>query len=141
MSYLNDDDSNQLDIKFAGLLDRIYATIIDIIIFAFPVYLIIKMIEAFTNFNYGIYLLIFLFCGYSIIFTANSGTIGDIILGLKIVNYNYESIGYKKSIIRFILMIISFLLLGSGFINILFSEKSQAIHDSITKVYIINYSS
>jgi uncharacterized RDD family membrane protein YckC len=65
------------------------------------------------------------------------GTPGKILLGLKIVDANGNKISYSTALIRYISTIISSLLLGIGYLLIVFDGKKQALHDKLASTYVI----
>jgi uncharacterized RDD family membrane protein YckC len=65
------------------------------------------------------------------------GTPGKILLGLKIVDVNGNKISYFTALIRYISTIISSLLLGIGYLLIIFDGKKQALHDKFASTYVI----
>jgi len=65
------------------------------------------------------------------------GTPGKILLGLKIVDANGNKISYSKALIRYISTMVSSLLLGIGYLLIIFDGKKQALHDKLASTYVI----
>jgi len=65
------------------------------------------------------------------------GTPGKILLGLKIVDANGNKISYSKALIRDISTMVSSLLLGIGYLLIIFDGKKQALHDKLASTYVI----
>ena len=65
------------------------------------------------------------------------GTPGKILLGLKIVDANGNKISYSTALIRYISTIISSLLLGIGYLLIIFDDRKQALHDKLASTYVI----
>jgi Predicted membrane protein/domain len=65
------------------------------------------------------------------------GTPGKILLGLKIVDANGNKISYSKALIRYISTLLSSLLLGIGYLLIIFDGKKQALHDKLASTYVI----
>jgi len=65
------------------------------------------------------------------------GTPGKILLGLKIVDANGNKISYSTALIRYISTFISSLLLGIGYLWIIFDGKKQALHDKLASTYVI----
>jgi uncharacterized RDD family membrane protein YckC len=65
------------------------------------------------------------------------GTPGKILLGLKIVDVNGNKISYSTALIRYISTFISSLLLGIGYLLIIFDGKKQALHDKLASTYVI----
>lgn len=65
------------------------------------------------------------------------GTPGKIILGIKVVDFNYNRISFKKSFLRNIIKNVSGLMLYIGYLVALGDKKCLTWHDSIAKTYVI----
>lgn len=65
------------------------------------------------------------------------GTVGKLIVGLKVVNLFGDRIGFGKASVRFFLNFISLGLLGIGHLFALFSENKQTIHDRLSDSEIL----
>jgi len=76
---------------------------------------------------------------YLTLFWSSSfqGTPGKILLGLKIVDVNGNKISYSTALIRYISTFISSLLLGIGYLLIIFDGRKQALHDKLASTYVI----
>jgi len=65
------------------------------------------------------------------------GTVGKIILGLKVTDINGNKLDVVKALIRNISKIISSLILLIGYIMAGFTEKKQALHDMIAGTLVV----
>ncbi len=65
------------------------------------------------------------------------GTPGKILLGLKVVDANGNRINYSTAVIRYLSTILSSLLLGIGYLMIIFDDKKQALHDKLASTYVV----
>ena len=80
---------------------------------------------------YGIYRII----GESSI--CNGATIGKKVMGLKVVDGNFETISVSQSVGRTFSKMLSWALMCFGFIMILFSRRRQGLHDRLSGTYVI----
>ena len=86
----------------------------------------------------GWFIGIFIGAVYYIYFHGSVGaTIGKQLLHLKVVDEHNKIINYEKAVIRYIGRIISGLILGIGFLLIIFDKKKQGLHDKIAKTYVL----
>ncbi len=66
-----------------------------------------------------------------------SRTLGMMVLKTRIADYNGKKIGWIKAILRVFGFYLSLILLGLGFLPILFDKKKQGLHDKLTKTMVI----
>ena len=64
------------------------------------------------------------------------GTPGKLILGLRIVNEQGNFIGMPKAILRYTGKIISVLILGIGYLMIIWDKRKQGLHDKIARTFV-----
>jgi len=67
------------------------------------------------------------------------GTLGKMVLGLKVVDYNGNRIGFGRAVGRYFSKILSAILF-IGYIMIMFDNKKQGLHDQIAKTYVVKKS-
>lgn len=149
-----------LEVKPAGAWSRFWASMIDGLILAIPIFLILSLIYFilpsllvnFVNKNnpYGIIYIISPILGlfYSAYLTVNKGaTWGKDAYGLKVVKYKTtDNISYGKSFLRdliksgfyFIPVFSGLIALVNGFI-IVFSSEKRGIHDKIAGTQVIKF--
>ena len=145
------------NVEYAGFGIRFLAWLIDFFILFFLSFIIGFIFRGFTYLIgwSGAYLIIgwggvsFDFIDYFLGFVTDllyltlfwsssfQGTPGKILLGLKIVDANGNKISYSTALIRYISTIISSLLLGIGYLLIIFDGKKQALHDKLASTYVI----
>ena len=148
------------NVEYAGFGIRLLAWLIDLLVLLFFLRFIIALISDFFIAFIFIYVSIVsadssivrflsdfvgVFIGFSvtllyfILFWSSKfqGTPGKIVLGLKIVDVNGNKISYFTALIRYISTIISSLLLGIGYLLIIFDGKKQALHDKLASTYVI----
>lgn len=69
--------------------------------------------------------------------TVLQGTLGKYVLGMKITNSEGGRISLLQSIARFFSAFLSSLTLFIGYLMIAFTKNKQALHDKISKTYVI----
>lgn len=69
--------------------------------------------------------------------SAKQGTLGKIVLGMKVVDYNNQRISFTRATGRYFSKIISAIILMIGFIMIAFTARKQGLHDMIARTIII----
>ena len=70
--------------------------------------------------------------------STKQGTIGKIILGIKVTDIQGERISFSKATGRYFGRIVSVIILMIGFIMIAFTEKKQGLHDMMTGCLVVN---
>lgn len=68
---------------------------------------------------------------------CNGATLGKKVMGLKVVNADFEAISINQSIIRTLAKIVSWITMCFGFVMIMFSKRRQGLHDHISNTYVI----
>lgn len=66
------------------------------------------------------------------------GTFGMKFVGLRVCNYNYEKIGWRRSFARAVVMLFSVTTVF-GCIMIIFTKNKQSLHDLLSKTYVVEY--
>ena len=69
--------------------------------------------------------------------SERQGTVGKIVLKIKIVDMNGQRITTKQAVLRYIGRIVSGLVFGIGYLWPLFDKKHQAWHDMIAKTLVV----
>jgi uncharacterized RDD family membrane protein YckC len=64
-------------------------------------------------------------------------TVGKLLLGVKVVDLKGKRISFLKATGRYLGKFLSRLLLGFGFIMMLFTKKKQCLHDKLTKTLVV----
>ncbi len=128
--------------KYIGFKKRFAAFVIDYVPISIIFMTIAYNVEGtFTVENvpevYGFYLTALAL--YFIIFpvTPMQGTPGKYILNIKIINHAGKRISLIRSIGRFLAEIISYTLLGLGYIMIAVLKRSTGLHDLLAKTYVV----
>jgi len=66
-----------------------------------------------------------------------SRTIGMFVVKLRVATADGRKIGWLKAVFRTFGYVLSFLVLGLGFVPILFDKKRQGLHDRLTRTFIV----
>ena len=70
--------------------------------------------------------------------SPKQATPGKMALGIKVTDLNGRRIGFGKATGRYFGKILSFIILGIGFIMIAFTEKKQGLHDKMAGCLVVN---
>ncbi|MCZ7584030.1 MAG: RDD family protein [Deltaproteobacteria bacterium] len=83
-----------------------------------------------------------MFIAYSAWFESSRyrGTLGKIALGIEVGDANGERISLKTALLRAVGKVISYLIMGIGFLFAFFTEHKQALHDLIAKTLVLEMS-
>ena len=137
--------SNQ--VVYAGFLLRFVAVLIDGIILGFCLFLLGMILGLFvasgTNIIFfGLFgqLLSSLLCWlyYALMESSDKqGTIGKMVLGIKVTDLNGQKISFLRASVRYFSKIISVIILFIGHLMIIFTEKKQALHDIIAGCLVV----
>jgi len=77
----------------------------------------------------------FLYYAYS--WAASGKTPGMVLLGVRVVGLDGSQVGARRGVIRTLAFPLSFILLGLGFVGILFQRDRRALHDLIAGTAVI----
>ncbi|MEI6348724.1 MAG: RDD family protein [Bacteroidota bacterium] len=138
-----------LEVDYAGLGARLFATLIDLFI-VYGSLLIIEKLLILSNiinineinhdaFNYRYLIYIFAWILYNGILESSvyQATFGEQILKLKVIDLYGKRMGFIKATARCIYTIFSFLSFGLGIWYITLDPKKQSWHDLIVGSYVI----
>jgi len=64
-------------------------------------------------------------------------TLGKIVMGIKVVNNNGQRLDFSKALLRNISKILSALIIGIGYIMIIFDDRKQGLHDKIADTFVV----
>ena len=70
--------------------------------------------------------------------STSQGTVGKMALGIKVTDTEGNKIGFLKATGRHFGKIISYIILGIGFIMIAFTQKKQGLHDMLAECLVVN---
>lgn len=125
------DRGNPLHIsKYGNFMVRCVAEFVDLFIVA----LICEFIPGIEEMNWLIYMLYGGLCNSAVFHGA---TIGKRLMGLKVVDINFEELSIGRSIAREFSKFLSWIIIGFGFIMIMFSKRRQGLHDHIVGTFVI----
>ena len=74
---------------------------------------------------------------YAYFWTASGKTPGMQLLGVQVVGRDGSHVGTRRGLVRTLAFPLSFLLLGLGFVGILFGRDRRALHDSIADTAVV----
>jgi len=77
------------------------------------------------------------FLYYAYCWTASGKTPGMVLLGLQVVGQDGSRAGTRRGLVRTLAFPLSFILLGLGFVSILFEHDRRALHDLIAGTAVI----
>lgn len=69
--------------------------------------------------------------------SKTQGTVGKLVLKIKVTDYNYNRVSFGRATGRFFGKYISSFILLIGYIIAGFTEKKQALHDMMASCYVI----
>jgi len=69
--------------------------------------------------------------------SSKQGTLGKMAMGIKVTDLNGQRIGFGKASGRHFGKIISSLILGIGYLMMLWTEKKQTLHDSMAACLVV----
>jgi len=129
------------DAQLASPGRRLVSSVIDNIItrMFMAIFVVLLMTQSYSNAYEGIFLGAIVIMGINYIFLVvrYGYTIGQFIVGIKIVNENGKNLSYGSAFIRLIGLFVSGLILGIGFIWILIDKKQQGWHDKLANCYVV----
>ncbi len=64
-------------------------------------------------------------------------TLGKIVMGIKVVNKDGQRLDLPKALLRNLSKILSALILGIGYIMIIFDDRKQGLHDKIADTFVV----
>lgn len=64
-------------------------------------------------------------------------TLGKIVMGIKVVNNNGQRLDFAKAALRNISKILSGLILGLGYVMIIFDDRKQGLHDKLAGTLVV----
>jgi len=66
------------------------------------------------------------------------GTIGKMVLGIKVTDLEGNQIGFAKAFGRYLGKILSAIIVGIGFLMVAFTQRKQGLHDSMSGCLVVN---
>ena len=84
-------------------------------------------------------LYVIIFFIYSVLMESSSkqGTLGKMIMKIKVVNSSGNKLSILNALGRQLGKIVSGLIVGIGYIMILFTKNKQGLHDKFAKTYVV----
>jgi uncharacterized RDD family membrane protein YckC len=126
------------------LIDKVMITLLVLLIFpsTFKVFSLLggahwDQLPAFLTGMEGIWLLVILPLYFVVMWGVFSRTVGMMIMKIRLADMNGKKIGWIKSVLRVFGFYLSVLLLGLGFLPVIFDRRGQGIHDKLTHTQVI----
>ena len=127
-------------ISYAGFLRRLVALVLDLI-FIFPLFIIIALYapESIIKSEFSNLIFPFVFWLYYVVMegSAKHATLGKMIMGIVVTDLNGEGVSFEEAAARNLFKIVSKLTFGIGYLMVLFTIRSQALHDKMAKCLVI----
>lgn len=133
----------ELPLEVAGIVPRVLAYLIDLLIFVTLSYLLALVMGLLGNFGSGLYMILFfiIFWLYPVIFEVfrNGQTPGKKALSIKVVHHDGTPISLNASFVRNILLTADFLpfFYTAGFLSMLFSKDFKRLGDMAAGTVVI----
>jgi uncharacterized RDD family membrane protein YckC len=115
----------------------LFTTVLNTALIAIVVALELDSLDV-TTIYLGIYFMVYISYFIFTESSAKQATFGKLIMKIKVVNSDGDRLSVLNSTIRNFGRILSGLILGLGYIMIVFTPKKQALHDKIAKTYVVN---
>ena len=128
--------------NYAGFWRRFVASIVDSILLTIIYNLLTWLVwpDSWKTNSLFIFVTttIFTWLYYSLLESSDKqGTLGKVVLGLKVVDYNNQRISFARATGRYFSKFISAAILMIGFIMVAFTPKKQGLHDMIAGTLVI----
>jgi uncharacterized RDD family membrane protein YckC len=145
--------SQSLQGHYAGFVSRLLAYAVDLAILVitivvitwvinttielFPFTTTVELPDAIVLIVAGLTILLFV-SGYYVFFWSLAGqTPGKLLLGIRIVRVDGRRLSFRRSLLRFLGYIVSFLVFYLGFLWILMDNRRQGWHDKIADTCVV----
>ncbi len=128
--------------NYAGFWRRFIASVVDSILLTIAFNILMWLVFPESLKNNQIFLFIITIIPTWLYFSilessAKQGSLGKVVLGLKVVDYNTQRISFARATGRYFSKFISAAILIIGFIMIAFTAKKQGLHDMIAGTLVI----
>lgn len=70
--------------------------------------------------------------------SSYQGTVGKILLNIKVVGIDNKRIGFGRALVRYFASFASAMFLGVGYLFALFTKRKQTLHDLLVETTVIN---
>ena len=117
--------------KYAGFWLRFVAWVLDGFILAIPLGFLAYLIPVIHPALY-----VWLYYAY-MESSAYQATLGKMLIGIKVIDLKGRRISFLRATGRYFGKILSGLILGIGFLMIVFTEKKQGLHDIISECLVV----
>lgn len=140
------------DTRKIGFGKRLVAYLIDAILIAIALFAVSQLMFALlvdggtlsdelaiTIGNRLVLISILLYIAYFTLMESSKkqGTVGKIIMKIKVVNEKFERLTLVNALGRSVSRIISGIIFGIGYLMVLFNKDKKALHDMIARTYVV----
>jgi uncharacterized RDD family membrane protein YckC len=131
---------------YVGFWNRFYAAFIDGIalqILSFAIGIGVGILGIFIPWLLSDFILILLGLSAVVLYYAGfesstyQATIGKQVIGIKVVDLEGNRISFGKAFFRYVIKIVTALMLGIGYLAIIFSKKKQGLHDMAVGLVVV----
>lgn len=133
-------NSAELNIRaLAFFIDIVIVLMLAFVAFGIGIYFLQGTEAELGSASFTIYLLLFILASsYFVILNGYSGkTIGKMLMGIRIISDDGNTIGFWQSFVRWIGYYISAIFLFVGFLWSIFDRNSQSWHDKIAGTFVV----
>ena len=140
---------------YAGFATRAIALVIDYLIILLLLFVIAWFINSLPNlFNFQrinlrwlnslvilvssvAFTVVFIYGYFSIFLYLTGQTLGNAVMGIRVIRKNGRRVGFLRSLVRCIGYLLAFIPLGLGFLWVLGDDRRQGWHDKLAGTYVI----
>ena len=140
---------------YAGFATRAIALVIDYLIILLLLFVIAWFINSLPNlFNFQrinlrwlnslvilvssvAFTVVFIYGYFSIFWYLTGQTLGNAVMGIRVIRKNGRRVGFLRSLVRCIGYLLAFIPLGLGFLWVLGDDRRQGWHDKLAGTYVI----
>jgi len=133
--------------EFVGFGKRTLAYIVDVVIImtiAFVIAMVFRLVLSFSSEEavgqmvMTVYFLTYL--AYFIIMESSKkqATFGKMLLKIKVINADGGQLTLQNALIRSFSRLLSGLIMGIGYLMVIFMPDKQALHDKLAKTYVVS---
>jgi uncharacterized RDD family membrane protein YckC len=124
--------------SYQGFWIRLLAELADLFILGVPALVINFLLYVYTDLDALIYIVNICLIALIIYLDGTyGGTPGKLLLEMRIVNPDGQTIGIPNAALRYAMKLVSGAILCIGFIMIATSPKKQGLHDRVASTYVV----
>lgn len=69
--------------------------------------------------------------------SVSQATFGKQVMGIKVTDYEGNRISFSRAVLRYVTKIVTALMLGIGYLFIIFTEKKQGLYDLMAETVVV----